>query len=339
MGQRLPVLNEPVKEIAWLCPGSKLCPGCPLFKGNNGPCSGCTGKYHSRCRQAYCFSNCNTCGGGRRRIKVVAACGRSPLRDEWAKLFDIKVEPYAPAPVDIRSPLIPVILQQAAKYRLPEQFPQIDTWAVPVHKCMNLKGEFRSADLKDYLGLPKDRKLIFSTAGPDNFMEMLWEKGEELDYRGHGIDYWFPAHFSIYDNDSKFYQFFSAKRQQLHAVRVRSQFVWFRLGEHIPVEFLEPVRQAPSVLISTQQMYAPFNRQVLAREARIADRWFPKSASFFILGSKSLVRLKASRKTYEINERWLLRGLRGRDMQRNFVPELTIPELLCSNLKEVCHAL
>jgi hypothetical protein len=332
----LPILQEPVQEATSSCLGIALCPSCPLNKENRGPCRGCTPQYHKGCRQDFCHSNCNVCGGGR-HTSVVAACGRSTLRNKWAKLFRISIFPYTPPPVNILSTIIPVILPQVASFKVPEAFPDLDAWAVPIHKCMNLKGEFRSKDLKDYLGLPKNRKLLLSTSGPDTFMEMLWEKGERLDFKGHSIDYWFPAHFSIYDNDSKFYQFFNAKRQQLHAARIRSQFVWFRLGECIPVSFLEPISKAHSVLISTQQMYASRNRVILQRECRIADHLFPVTTQFFIVGTRRLVDIQPRRRVHEINQRWILMALNGRSLQNKVLRKQSKSEILRANLKEVCN--
>jgi len=217
--------------------------------------------------------------------------------------------------------------------RIPEQFPQIDAWATPIHKVATRKGEFRSCDLKDYLGLPGDRKLILSTCAPDDFQEMLWARGPDLAYRDHGIDYWFPAHFSIYDDDSKLYQFLSAKRQQIHAVWTQSQFVWFRLGANIPVEFLQPIRRAGAVLISTQQMFSRRSREIVSREARIADEWFLPETAFFQIGDACQLPFSENRSWYQINSRWLLLGLKGRDLDNRPATEMSRRDLLMRNLK------
>ena len=133
--------------------------------------------------------------------------------------------------VEVNTRLIPVIFAQVRNTRSRACSPKSIAGAVPVHKVMNAKGSF-ARYLKDYLGLPADRKLLLSTAGPDNFMEMLWERGADLDFRGHGIDYWFPAEFSIYDNDGKCFQLFNARRQQLHAQRVQPVRLVSPGGEH-----------------------------------------------------------------------------------------------------------
>lgn len=185
------------------------------------------------------------------------------------------------------------------------------------------------------MGLPHDRKLILSTCASDDYEEMLWEKRAEIDYKQHGIDYWFPAHFSIYDDDSKLYQFASAKRQQLHAVWTESQFVWFRLGEHIPIQFLGPMHKAPSVLMSTNQMYSKRSRAILYKEVKIADSLFPAKTAFFVVGGSRALPVTGRRDYYEINANWLMRGLRGRSLAGRMDNRLTIAQLLTKNLKEV----
>jgi hypothetical protein len=253
------------------------------------------------------------------------------------EILEAPVDRYAPAPLPIRCRLIPVIYGQVRirRHRLAERFPSIDAWAVPVHKVTSRQGKFRSRDLKDYLGLPPDRKLILSTCAPDDYQEMLWKRGPEMDYERHGIDYWFPGHFSIYDDDSKLYQFISAKRQQLHAVRTRSQFVWFRLGDGIPLDFLEPVRQASSVLLSSQQVFHRNHRAAFAEEVRVADAWLPPGAALFIVGGIWDLPIPSSRKRYNVNTRWLVLALKGRNLANRPQPDRATGELLEQNLKEV----
>ena len=318
------------------CPGQKLCSECSWSLQNGGYCSGCDEDYQQRCLKRVCNLTCDTCSGGG-KARVPGCCGRSPAswRERWDRLLGYSLPDYAPEPIQINCQLIPVIYAQIKKFRIPELFPQIDAWAVPIHKAANRQGKFRSDDLKDYLGLPSDRKLILSTCAPDDYEEMLWKKGTQMNYKQHGIDYWFPGHFSIYDNDSKLYQFASAKRHQLHAIWTESQFVWFRLGEHIPIEFLSPIRNAPSVLISTNRMYSKRNFAILYQEIQIADRWFPPRSSFFVLGTYRRLPISVKRSCYEIRSNWLIRALKGRNMADRKEENLTRGELLIKNMKEV----
>jgi len=217
---------------------------------------------------------------------------------------------------------------------LPELFPQIDAWAVPVHKVIDLQGRFRSKDLKDYLALPTDRKLILTTCAPDNYQEILWKKAHCLNCRQHNIDYWFPGHFSIYDDDAKLYHYVSAKRQLLHAVWTHSQFIWFRLGENIPIEFFKDTKGVPSILISTQQMYSKRNCLILAEEVQIADKWFSAETMFFIVGSRRKIPPLKGRAYFEINSNWMMKALKGHNLSRKPEPTLSIKEMLIKNLEE-----
>lgn len=270
-----------------------------------------------------------------RHSKTPGSCGELDSND-WAELFAGEVPTYSPGPLPISTSLIPVTFGQVARYRLAELFPEIDAWAVPVHKVMNLRGRFRSSDLKDYLGLPSNRKLILSTAAPDPYVEVLWRKRDVLDFRAWAIDYWFPGHFSIYDADGRCFQCYNARRQQLHANATQSQFVWFRLGANLPVDLLEPIREASSVLISCQQMYSARAREILQREVEIADRWLPKRTRFFFLGHPrgGFGQFREGRKVTQFDERWIMLGLHGRDRRNRPVRDLSVKELLVRNLRE-----
>jgi hypothetical protein len=320
-----------------VCPGQKHCKQCFNLLKNGGHCTGCNG-YNKRCLKRICaFTSCNICSGGK-HSQVTGCCGRAPRA--WIKkmqiLLNLPVKQYSPKSLPIKCKLIPIIYAQVKKFRIPEKFPKIDAWAAPIHKLANIKGKFRSSDLKDYLGLPPNRKLILSTSAPDSFQEMLWQKGASMNFKHHGIDFWFPAHYSVYDNDSKLYQLVSAKRQQLNAINTKSQFVWFRLGEHIPIEFLEPIRNAKSVLISTSQMISNFNRNILHSEVKKADEWFRPKTSFFIHGKYQNLPINNKRTCYRIDSTWLMRGLRGHDIKRNRISKVKMEqnELLVHNLKE-----
>ena len=300
------------------CPGRELCAKCFWWVENGGQCSGCDDDYQQRCLKRVCNYDCYECSGGI-KARTPGCCGRTVVlqrswRDRFKEILGYPVADYAPAPLEIQCRLIPVLYPQIKKFGIPEQFTQVDAWAVPIHKVINRNGQFKSSDLKDYLGLPADRKLLLVTCTPDDYQEMLWEKGPQIEYREHGIDYWFPGHFSIYDDDGKLYQFFSAKRQQIHAIWTGSQFVWFRLGENIPKEFLNPIRNAPSVLISTNGMKPKRNKAILFNELAIADRWFPPETAFFVVGSPRWLSLSDKRKCFEINTNWIMRALRGRDL-------------------------
>lgn len=326
-----PVLKE--------CPGQSLCSECFWSNHNGGYCTGCDSSYYQRCVKQRCAFVCSVCSGGKHAL-TPGCCGRMSvsLLEKLEKLLNYSVPVHKTTALPIRCRLIPVIFPQISKYRIPEHFPQVETWAVPIHKVASIRKGFRSDDLKKYLGLPSDRKLILSTSAPDDYQEMLWKKGPQMCYEEHGIDYWFPAHFSIYDDDSKLYQFANAKRQLLHAIWTRSQFFWFRLGKHIPVEFLEPIHNAASVLISTHQMYSKKNRENLKKEVQTADEWFPPETAFFFVGGRRNLPISSKRTCFVINSNWLMCALKGRNLAGKWENGLKVKELLVKNLKEVLES-
>jgi hypothetical protein len=321
------------------CPGGALCSRCFASRAHGGPCAGCDDAYRARCLKGECGLRCDGCSGGR-HARTAGCCGRSRLLSaDWHRrlreLLATEVPEYAPPPLAVRCRLVPVLYGQLRKYRIPERFPAIDAWATPIHKVASRGGRFRSRDLKDYLGLPADRKLILSTCAPDDFQEMLWRRGPELRYAEHGIDHWFPGHFSIYDGDAKLYQLVSAKRQLLHAVWTQSRFVWFRLGDAVPLQMLAPVRGASSVLFSSQQTFRRRHLRAAYAEIAVADRWFPPGAAFFVVGGCARLPVAPGRVCYRVNSRWQLLALKGRDLANRPAPGLPIDELLAGNLGEV----
>jgi hypothetical protein len=334
--------SEPVRAGASLlvCSGPERCSACRLFKRNGtGYCPGCSKTYQQQCFKNRCDKDCRSCSGGKHAF-TPGCCGRAPesRRERWADLVFAEMPEYAPEPMDIQCRLIPVI-HSVGRYGIPAQFPQIDAWAVPVHNVMRKDGTFPSKNLKRALGLLPHQRLILSTCAPDDYQELLWRNLTSLRLEEYGLDACFPGHYSIYDKDSIFYQFASAKRQQLHALWVKSPFVWFRLGEHIPLDFLQPIRNASSVLIATGQMFSKENIRILRDEVDQAQNWFPEKTAFFFVGGMGHLRGIdfADRVCYQFNSSWLIRGLRGHDMARRkvAVDEKCRGRLLRDNLEEV----
>jgi len=301
------------------CPGPALCKKCFWSSRKGGFCSGCDDDYKTRCLKRSCYSNCNACSGGQ-KAETPGVCGRTAVfRHEWKKglkqILEARVKLHKPDPVRIKTGVIPVIYPEVKKYRIPEKFPEVDAWVVPLHKVMGNTGWFYSDDFKDYLGLSRKHKLILSTSVPDDYQEFLWHKRGNLDFKKYNADYWFPAHFSIYDDDSKLYQFFSAKRQQINALDAKSQFAWFRLGEHIPVEFIKPVKKMPSIVFSKGHIVSGRTKEIVHREVKKADDWFPQNTTFFILGKAHGLPINKKRRVHEIDSTWIMRGLKGRDLK------------------------
>lgn len=336
MRPALQVLERDSEETEKSCPEEKPCGDCPFFFQQGGLCEGCEAEEDELCDQGHCFSYCNNCGGGG-RVTVPACCGHSPLRNSWAE--DVSEWParLEPAEVDAEYPLIPMIYEQIRDLRVPERFPEIDTWAVPVSKVLNLDGTFKADDLKQHNGLPDDRKLLLVNSADDRYMEMLWRHGDELDFRGHNIDYWTPAFFSIYLGDSKFNHFFNAFRQQLNAADMNSQFVWFHCVEEFPEELFDPILEAKSIILSAQNVYGERRRRMLLGAIDSVSDLMPDDAKIFLLAGGGLKRSQMNRRVYQINSRWLQLGIWGRDLRNRPRPKFSREELLICNLRKTCE--
>ncbi|HUX07000.1 MAG TPA: hypothetical protein VMX35_06755, partial [Acidobacteriota bacterium] len=216
----------------------------------------------------------------------------------------------------------------------PESFPEIDTWAVPVKKVLNLDGSFKVEDNKRHLGLPDDRKLILVNSADDRYMKMLWRHGDELDFRGHNFDYWTPPFFSIYKGESKFLNLFNAFRKQIFSSDTGSQFVWFFRYKWFPRSLFDPIKKATSVLISGQHSLSPRQRRLFRSEIDTADLFFPNNARFFLLADAGWKRFPAGRRVYVINSRWINQAIRGYDVALKKRKELSTEQLLINNLQE-----
>lgn len=265
---------------------------------------------------------CDTCGASKKYYKgVFGVCGRTQLLRNYSfidleELFKFEIKNIYSVPLNIKTPFIPVLDRDIIKYRIPDLFPKVDAWVVLLQDIYNkVKKDFKSRDIKDYLNIAANKKLILSTNSTDDYQEILWNRYRDYDFTNINIDYWFPGHFSIYDNDNKLYQFVNAKRQQIHAQLSHSQFVWFRLGENIPLKFMEPVKNAKNILISTNNMKSELNLNILKKEIKAADNWFPTDASFYAVGSiKNFPKLRKERKYYVIGIDWCKKARFGKNL-------------------------
>lgn len=198
---------------------------------------------------------------------------------------------------------------------------------------MNLKCQFRSRDLKDFLGLPRDRRLILSTVSPDPYIEALWNTGSDFDYKAYGVDLMFPGQYSTYDLDGPAYGVLNVRRQQIHAKLIHSPWAWFRLGAYVPLRCCDVVSFCPNILISCQQMYTKRAQALLERELIIADRYFPPDTCFWYISRARGVRVPRSSTSVFLNHRWLMAGIFGRDLSGKPMQHLSIEEVLMRNLE------
>lgn len=252
---------------------------------------------------------------------------------QWREIFSWPLQPHYAEALPVHCRLVPVTYGSVAKYRIPERFPSIDTWAVPVHKVMNLKCEFRSRDLKDFLGLPASRRLVLSTVSPDLYVEALWRAGAKFNYKTYGMDLMFPGHYSTYDLDGPAYGVFNIRRQQIHAQLVQSPWAWFRLGAYVPLYCFDTIRHCPNILISCQRMQTQRARAFLERELAVADRFFPSTTRFWYISKARGVNVPRAATAVFLNQRWLMTGLFGQDLANRPLSHLSIEESLIWNLQ------
>lgn len=270
----------------------------------------------------------------------MGCCGRIALlkHNEFIDIMQYELPHYIPQKISFNQSFIPIITSDIRKYKIPQQINEIDVWAIRLHDVMKKNGEFKTTDLKDYYSLKECDKLILSTSANDFLQEILWNHRLEIDFTDYNIDYWFPGHFSVYDNDSKFYQLSSLKRQQIHAFVSKSQFFWFRLSNTINIDFYSTISNIPSILISTGQMRGKQSENILINEIKVADTFFPPSTSFFFIGGYSKIpKLNRDRSIYIFSQKWAMLGNYGKDLHRNIRYEYKMDErekLLINNLKE-----
>ena len=205
----------------------------------------------------------------------------------------------------------------------------------PIHKVANRSGKFYSKDLKDYLGLSVNHKLILSTNAPDDYQEILWKNGAKMDFEDYGIDYWFPAHFSTCIDDSKMYQNSSIIRQIVHAKEVKSPFAWFPLSQNNFVEFREQIGRFSFVIFSTGQLRSRNDYKGLQHAILSADRLFPEEISFFFVGGRRRMQIPQKRIYHETNSSWLIRGLNGYSLSHKFDKSISRREILVNNLRSL----
>lgn len=324
-----------------ICPSIELCTNCPQYYKNNGLCTGCSVIYQRKCVKNYCYLYCKTCSGGRLSSnKTIGCCGRINLvRHNYFKdIMNFEIPNYKPQSLNLKQTLIPILILDIRKYKIPQQFKEINTWAILLHDVMKKNGDFKTKDLKDYFSIDNDKQLMLSTSSNDELLEVLWNKKGELDFADYNIDYWFPGHFSVYENDSKYYQLSSIKRQQIHAFVSKSQFNWFCLSNTIDIKLFSKFKNFPSIIIYTGRMPSNLSKNVLINEIQMADKFFSNNTSFFFVGGYSNIpKIKPERTVYMLSQIWSKNATMNKDLNRNYGNMNVKPDkrvLLINNLKE-----
>lgn len=208
MSLSVPVMKPPSNGKTLACGTKDWCSNCNLFKA--GKCAGCEANGgRERCKQSSCGGACGTCGGGGvEKVEVPAVCIKSPMLDLFQQKFAKDSYDIRPGRV-INAPSKAVVTLIGGKS---SAFPgdasaaypdEIDVYAVALRHVWSATRGFYSADLKDYMGLPKSKKLILQTAMYDDVLERASNKDVHLEFASRrDIDAYEPLGYSIYGDES-----------------------------------------------------------------------------------------------------------------------------------------
>lgn len=195
---------------------TRRCDGCHLFKANGGPCGGCS----EHCTTKVCNTQCGTCGGHEPEY-VGAICCKSPLKDVALLSVDKeyafkKVDPIVPAH---KAVLVVIGGKSSVCPNESPYDPGWDTIAVNLRHVWSARGGWYSQDLKDYMMIPKEKKLVLLTAMYDGVLDEAWKQDLFDGFREVGFNYWAPLVFSIYGQSPSMSQWWNHKRTEysLHA--------------------------------------------------------------------------------------------------------------------------
>lgn len=295
------------------------CDKCPLNVANGGRCKTCSSSKLAACDFSYCNLGCNTCGGY--DVDVPAVCCKSPLalpslrRAAPGGNFQQPKFRYEPQDViELESRAIVVARGGGVKSTVgPPYVDEMDAVATTVPDVWSKKGFF-SNDLKDYLRVPKEKKLILLTTMKDDVLEDCWETetfgGEEFERVG--VDYWMPLTFSTYLNDGHMNRYYQMLRTLTSMQRGRAHFVSLPSADPNPalvVEdlWLEAVEKIKQVIFSCQFLV---NDDLLRKKLTDIARWHkkvPESVPFWFIGMATpkfchnVKKLTGSRRRYFVS--------------------------------------
>lgn len=169
-----------------------------------------------------------------------------------------------------------------------------DTEAVAVSLARVWTGKkFSSADMHDYLRLPKKTKLMLMTMNRDDVLEQAYSAelyADPHEFTKVGFTWWMPIAFSAYRGDAHMQQVFNFYRtlQTLD----RSHAWWFvgnyrRPGLHFDDLFDKVMEKIPQMVFNTQFLV---NDDIIKKQ--LADvKWFheryPANVSFWFVGAAS----------------------------------------------------
>lgn len=291
----LKVLNEKPNTIYKCSDHPDRCSKCPINVGNGGLCKGCSSEKLSACSQSQCDLGCNVCGGF--KVDVPAVCCKSPI----AKTFLIQAAPGG----NYKKPSFTFTRRKAISFKSkavvsarggginsskgPPYIDELECVAATIKDVWSPRG-FYSKDVKDYLRVPKSKKLIIISALLDDWLERMWDaQAFGQDFEEHGIDYWMPPAFSVYNQDGHMNRYWQMLRT-LHALQIgKGHFVPLPNTSNFEIDdiYLDAIDKIPQATFNCQ---FAFNDERMIKALGVIRSWHqkvPKHVSFWMIGAGS----------------------------------------------------
>lgn len=296
MSLSVPVMKPPTNGKTLSCGTTDHCSKCALFKAKK--CAGCAANGgRERCQQSSCEGACGTCGGGREDVEVPAVCIKSPMLDLFTEKFSKTDYNIRPGRV-ISSKTKAVVTLIGGKSSAFSGNPQaayadeIDIYAVALRHVWSAQNGFYSSDLKDYMGLPKTKKLVLQTAMFDDVLERAALKEVHLEMAERtDIDAYEPLIFSIYGADSIRNQHYNWARTLSGLEEGGGDF--FRISNDLLFSVKDDVKRytqaIPQATFHVQVLRddGPKAVQAYLRKVLVWHSLLPKNVSFWFNGAAS----------------------------------------------------
>lgn len=305
---------------------SEKCTKCPIGPSGKGFCSGWSAEScgaNGFCKMRTCHRECATCGGGEFAPNTVpVVCCKTPLSNLLVSKVEHDKHNFFPRPkIDLKQRLI-VVTQGSVGARVKEPYPQeTQAIAVNIRHVWSSRGWY-SRDMKDYLKLRKDQKLILISMTHDDVLDKAWDmRLHEEDWSEVGFDYWQTIAFSYYGDESRLNQYRQFHRLLTAAERSRAWFASespLRLTRKTSPIIADMASKIPQVMFNAQGCYKPTDLVDVLNNARRTDHVVPKNVAFWFVGfgAKKFIQTAAKffahRDTYFLSPGPWLAGHKGK---------------------------
>lgn len=279
--------TQKIPETHQSCMGAPNCPTCHLFEENGGPCRGCA----KGNRQRSCDTQCGTCSGHYMK-EAPAICCKSPFKDLLLKPVDRKYEFTGQQPIKLKNKAILVVIGGRSSV-IKDQSPyskDFDAIAVNLRHVWSEGGGFFSRDMKDYMMIPKEKKLILTTSMYDDVLDKAWRLDLFEGFDEVGFDYWQPLLFSVYEIDGRMNQYWNHKRMQYSLWRSKAHFCDQPLppegfNEQMSEDYRAMVSKVPNIVFNKAMAdNSETSLRKFYAEVKKVHEMVPKEATFWLMG-------------------------------------------------------